>query len=243
MAPEFAAPTHVSRHKLSPVKGLNLRLGLDLGLTPACVIAQKLPKNRWQVYREICTTDMALEEFAEELKRIMQLEFAGFRMIAHMDPAGRSRDYSGRNAQQVFAKAGLRVDFAPGNNDPLMRYGAVAAPLSRLTQGVPALLIDPSCETLITGLAGKYCFKRVQISGDERYQDKPDKNFHSHICEALQYLMVAGGEAPNVDLAALKKMPKSYVVNDWSPMDSSTWGQGAGRQPQRYKSDFDPYSV
>ena len=33
----------------------------------------------------------------------------------------------------------------------------------------------------------------MQVSG-ERYDDKPDKNRFSHIHDALQYLMLGGGE-------------------------------------------------
>ncbi len=44
------------------------------------------------------------------------------------------------------------------------------------------------------GMAGGYAFKRVRVSGDERYHDVPHKNRYSHPCEAGQYVMLGGGE-------------------------------------------------
>jgi hypothetical protein len=44
------------------------------------------------------------------------------------------------------------------------------------------------------GLQGAYKFRRLQIAGDERYQNEPLKNAWSHPCEAGQYLMLGAGE-------------------------------------------------
>ena len=43
-------------------------------------------------------------------------------------------------------------------------------------------------------LAGGYHFKRVQISGQERFKDQPNKNQHSHVGDALGYALLGGGE-------------------------------------------------
>ena len=40
--------------------------------------------------------------------------------------------------------------------------------------------------------------KLLQVSGDERFHDKPDKNKYSHPCEAAQYLMLGAGEGRSV---------------------------------------------
>ncbi len=62
----------------------------------------------------------------------------------------------------------------------------------------PALLIHPRCTTLRKALAGKYQFARVQVSGDERFHDKPLKNEYSHPAEALQYMLMGGGEGRSI---------------------------------------------
>ena len=43
-------------------------------------------------------------------------------------------------------------------------------------------------------LSGGFCYKRVQVTGDERYMDKPDKNKYSHVAEALEYMLLGEGE-------------------------------------------------
>jgi hypothetical protein len=52
-------------------------------------------------------------------------------------------------------------------------------------------------------MAGAYRYKRVQVIGHERYQDKPDKGIYSHVCEALQYDCLGAGEGN-----ALVKRPR-----------------------------------
>jgi hypothetical protein len=44
-------------------------------------------------------------------------------------------------------------------------------------------------------MAGGYNYKRVQVSGEEKYRDVPDKGMYSHVCEAAQYMLVGAGEA------------------------------------------------
>jgi hypothetical protein len=41
---------------------------------------------------------------------------------------------------------------------------------------------------------GAYKYRRLQVAGDERYQDKPDKNGYSHPQDALQYLALGIGD-------------------------------------------------
>ena len=45
------------------------------------------------------------------------------------------------------------------------------------------------------GKIGGYQYKRVQVSGEARYKDKPDKNKYSHPADAEQYMALgfAGG--------------------------------------------------
>ena len=42
-------------------------------------------------------------------------------------------------------------------------------------------------------LAGGYKYRRMNVSGTEKYADKPDKNMYSHVAEALQYMCVGRG--------------------------------------------------
>ncbi len=79
-------------------------------------------------------------------------------------------------------------------NDFKTRREAVAAPMTRLINGKPGFLIDSRCNRIRKSLAGGYHFKRVQISGQERFKDQPNKNQHSHVGDALGYCLLGGGE-------------------------------------------------
>jgi hypothetical protein len=49
------------------------------------------------------------------------------------------------------------------------------------------LMVDPKCEMIRRGFNGRYQYKRLQLSGEDRYKDVPDKNDYSHLQDALQY--------------------------------------------------------
>ena len=76
-----------------------------------------------------------------------------------------------------------------------LRAGALDSQLQRMDKGQPQIVFDPKCRTIIRGLAGAYQYKRLQVAGDDRFKDVPDKGPESHVCEALHYalLSVDGG--------------------------------------------------
>ena len=74
----------------------------------------------------------------------------------------------------------------------------VAASLSRMIDGKPGFLISPKCKVTRKGMNGGYAYKRVQVAGDERFHDKPNKNRFSHPCEGGQYMMLGAGEGESV---------------------------------------------
>ena len=76
----------------------------------------------------------------------------------------------------------------------VLRREAVAQALNRMIDGAPGLIIHPQCRMLRKAMAGAYAYRRVQVGGDERFRDKPDKNMYSHVAEAAQYLMLGAGE-------------------------------------------------
>jgi hypothetical protein len=43
-------------------------------------------------------------------------------------------------------------------------------------------------------MAGGYKYRLMQISGEERYAELPEKNIYSHVAEALQYALCGAGE-------------------------------------------------
>ena len=76
-------------------------------------------------------------------------------------------------------------------NDPEIRREVVAEYMTRLDfAGNPAFCICNKAFTLRKAHAGGYKLKKMQVSGEERFIEKPLKNKYSHCAEAAQYLFL-----------------------------------------------------
>jgi hypothetical protein len=216
---DFDYAMHVAKEPLVPAAGIPIIIGIDFGLTPSAVYMQ-LVRGRWLILRELVAQDMGAAKFADLLRRDMQQNFPGFTFQLWGDPAGDYRAQTDETTPfQILRTAGLKARAAP-TNDPVVRIEAVSAGLTRLIEGKPGFLIDPGCTTLIRGFAGGYAYKRLQVSGAERYDDRPDKNKFSHPHDALQYGMCGGGESRKLllgDTSNTKPVVarKSFDVLGW----------------------------
>jgi hypothetical protein len=193
--PEYTDGLHCWKEPLEAIPGATIYIGIDFGLTPAAVFAQKTVQGRWHWFDELVTEDMGAVRFGELLKAKMLGEYKDFQFDIYGDPAGDQRSQTDeRTPFQILNTMGIPAKPAP-SNDMTLRREAVAVPLSRIIDGKPGLIISPTCKTLRKGMQGGYSYKRMQIAGEtERYHDKPDKNKYSHVCEAGQYLMLGAGE-------------------------------------------------
>ncbi|MBU1247850.1 MAG: hypothetical protein KKB70_04055 [Proteobacteria bacterium] len=228
--PEFHSSVHVSREDLSPLRERPVYVGIDFGLTPAAVFGQKLLSGRWQWLDELVTEDMGMVRFAELLATKCAADFHGCEFLLYGDPAGTQRSQvDERTPFDILRAMGIDARAAP-TNDPLIRREAVALPLSRLVDGKPGLVISPKCRTLLKGMAGAYCYKRVQVLGDERYRDEPDKNRYSHVCDAAQYLMVGAGEGSKVTRAQQDQDRPNKTTNDFNPFERHNQRREAQRR-------------
>lgn len=91
-----------------------------------------------------------------------------------------------RGEPVLVERPGWGWHVTPGEVSEVKRIAAVGARLSVLLRGgIPALLVDPSCRTLIEGLSGAYCYP--ELSNGRGYEPHPGKGFHSHTCNALEY--------------------------------------------------------
>jgi len=192
--PEFRDHLHIAQQPIETINGEPVYVGIDFGLTPAAVFGQRDVRGRWRWLHELVTEDMGAVRFGELLAAEMQQKFPGFEFQVWGDPAGEQRSQTDETTPfQILRARGIRARPAP-TNDFTLRREAVAVPLSRLVDGEPGLSISPKCQTLRKAMGGGYAYKRVQVSGDERFHDKPDKNQYSHVAEAAQYLMLGAGE-------------------------------------------------
>ena len=194
--PEWRDSVHVAPEPLAPIKGLPLFLGLDFGLTPACVFAQHTARGQWRIIDELVTDDMGMVRFSELLSARLDEWYGDIERIeTWADPAGNARSQTDEKTCLEIVKEHAGIDVRPApSNEWTIRREAVAQTLNRLVDGMPGLLLSPHCKMLRKGFAGGYHYKRVQVSGDARFHDKADKNKFSHPHDALQYLLLGSGE-------------------------------------------------
>lgn len=191
--PDYVDSLHCRPFEI--VRSAPVYIGMDFGLTPAAVFAQRKPMGGWRVRSELVATSMGARKFAAEIHRHIEVNYPGMQIMPISgDPAGDQRSQADDEDTpfKILRAAGLDAKPAP-TNDTSLRYGAVDEALTRLIDGEPGLLVHPDCRTLRKALAGGYCFRRLQVSG-ERFADKADKNMYSHVAEGLQYLLVGAGE-------------------------------------------------
>lgn len=195
--PEYRDSVHSKAFELNP--GLPVYIGIDFGLTPAAVFCQRTMMGAWRIREEIVTEDMGALRFGEMLARIMREKYKDFQFAGITgDPAGEQRAQTDETTPfQVLKAAGIAARPAP-TNDWTKRRETFAFFLNRMVDGEPGLLIHPECQKLRKALAGGYCLRRMQVSGEERFREVPDKNMFSHVAEAAQYALLGAGEARSV---------------------------------------------
>jgi hypothetical protein len=199
--PDYRDSIHCKQEGFELVRDLGLYIGLDFGLTPAALIGQRTVSGQWRIRHELVTEDTGVIRFAAELKKFLGEHYPNWpiRSITG-DPAGDQRQAGDNEERTVFQLLSANdIEAVPAfTNDFSVRTEAFAAPMRRLIDGQPGLLIHPDCKVTRKGLQGGYAFKRLKVSGDERYRDVPDKNKFSHPCEAGQYMVMGAGEGQAV---------------------------------------------
>ena len=191
---EYIDAIHCAPKAFPPIPGLPVYFGQDFGLMPAAAFFQRTPKGQYRVFDEIATEDIGAKRYGELLLLPkLQGELGEFEIAGWGDPGAHRAETDESTAFQILRAMKVPIKPAPTNN-PAMRREALAAPLMRMIDGEPGLIISPKCVNLRKGLAEKFVYNRVQVMGDERYHDEPNKNFWSHICEALEYGLMGAGE-------------------------------------------------
>lgn len=193
--PNFNRQTHVSPSPLTPVPNVPLWIGEDFGLTPAAVIAQRV-RDRWMILREIVILDGGATKLTAGINRVLAEDFPGYTVrTAWGDPTGDNRSQADEQTPFQVMRAGGIPARGTETNDPEVRRAALDSCLTGMIEGQPRILIDPSCKTLIFGLEGGFCYKRIRTAHGEKYADEPEKSKSSHVVEGCEYLLVGCGEA------------------------------------------------
>ena len=208
--PDYSDAIHCAKEDIEPEPGVPLVVGIDFGLTPAATISQDVA-GQWRVIDEVVTEDMGALKFGKLLGKHIRQHFQGYEIEFWGDPAGEGRAQTDEKTPfEMLAKSNIEAWPAP-TNDFTIRVESVSNRLNRLDSGRPAFILSPRCRVLRKAMMGGYHYKRVQVAGDERYHDKPNKNMYSHVAESLPYGMLGAGEGE-----ALVGGDPRTELDDWS---------------------------
>lgn len=201
------------------IKHVPLHIGMDFGLTPAAVFAQQMANGQWRKHSEIVTERAGIARFAGLVKAHIAQHYAGFTIgTITGDPAGnqgQGGDEDARNVFQILAASNLIVQPAK-TNSPTLRIEAVRAGMNRMIDGEPGMLVHANnCPMLRKAYAGGYHYKRVQVTGDAKYQNVPNKNMFSHVADADQYVMIGGGEGKAIIQRERPAYRPAFAVDDY----------------------------
>ena len=195
--PEYKDDIHAVSHELPHAGSGKIFVGIDFGLTPAACIGQITASGQFQIIDELVTFDMGAVNFGKLLKEKLNNEYCGCELEIYADPAGEQRAQTDEITPfQILWNQGIEA-WPTYTNDPLIRREAVADYLQRLDfAGKPALVVGPKATMTRKAFAGGYKYKRLQVGGEAKFVDKPDKGKYSHISDAIQYMFLGavGGD-------------------------------------------------
>ena len=208
----FRDNVHVAPHPLEPMKGVDVLVGLDFGLQPACVIGQLTPLGQLRILDELVSDGMGIRQFCEnQLIPLLRQKYFGMNVMGFGDPSGVSRAPTDESTcfEVLHSKdIGLSNIIEAPTNAIMPRVGAVEFFLNKMYAGEPGFVLSPNCHFIRKAMNGAYHYdKDPKGSGDE-YKPMPVKNFASHVADALEYLCMYV-----VEHEAYDKQRKSFLAN------------------------------
>lgn len=204
--PQYRDSLHCAQAIIEPDPHFGLMIGVDFGLTPAAVIAQKFPDGRWLILDELTTDNTGPKRFAELLNQYVALNYSDYNVVAAFaDPSGAygadSEDETAIGIMNHVTKWKFKP--APGDNTLGARLECVRNVLNRLIDGKTGISLSTKCKTLRKGFSSGYHYKLASSGNGAVVNETPNKNEYSHVHDALQYLLLGGGEFD----AVLNRMP------------------------------------
>ena len=207
----FRPDYHMAKETIRPIQnGLRpLIVGMDLGLTPAAVVGQQDARGRALILAECYSFDMGVKRFVRTmLKPLLYERFSGLPVMIVVDPAGTQRAQTDeRRVVDIIRDEGFKV-ISASTNAISPRINAVDDFLMRQVDGDPAFLVDPSCNWLKSSMMGGYRFRKDG--------EGIEKGPHSHIAEALQYLMLHIGNVSGSPVGGRKREVKPVMAAGWT---------------------------
>lgn len=190
----FIRGMHTGKFVANPDR--ELVLGWDYGfIHPNCIITQLDVKGRLLILRNVFGENQLIDEFAGDVKVVLNQFFPGYAVRCFGDPAGNQEsDKSKYTSVQILAKNGFYVGSKPSNTSTTnydARQAIIDGKLKQLIQGVPALVIDDNVSTqvVIEALEGGYRYPDPNKYGGVK--EKPARDgYYEHVMNSLEYIAV-----------------------------------------------------
>lgn len=215
----FVDGTHVARSVLEPIKGIDLIIGLDFGLQPACSIGQITPFGQLRILDELVSDGMAIRQFCDnQLLPLLRRKYFGYNVMGYGDPSGTSRSPTDESTCFDILHSpdiGLSNILPAPTNAIVPRVNAVDRFLCKMVNGEPGFLLSPNCKYLRKAFNGgyHYALEKSMRGGELETKMTPVKNFSSHVSDSVEYLALYLDEKQEYDkqkrefLSKLKQRP------------------------------------
>ena len=169
-----------------------LYLGWDFGFHhPACLITQFDPQGRWCWLREIIGTDITIDKFGDYVKAVVNEHYPNTTCLHFGDPACiQVNDKSESTSYKILQNKGIQISYR--QSEYRQRKEIIEGKLATLTNGIPALIVDPQCKTAIDGFLGGYHYP-VHKEGQAfsvKFEIPFKDGFYEHIMNAGEYIGV-----------------------------------------------------
>lgn len=191
-------------------------IGWDFGLTPACLIVQYV-NGQIRCIKEFVTERSYVRELATEIVKPWLNSFCtGLPIIASLgDPSGVSgKETDGDNCINILNDIGICT--IPARTNVIeTRIDSVADSLNKLFNGRPSLVVSKhatkGCPSLVKGFRGSYHYQRVQVIGQDKFKDIPNKiHPFSDIHDCLQYICMQIHQ--NITVADTPDLSKQFLA-------------------------------
>lgn len=181
-----------STNNIEIIKGQPVYFGWDLGLNPAFVCCQYI-EGQLRILKEFTAEYCSVKEFATDYV----LPWINLNVKSHVfyslcDPSDSGSAADNITCMMVLKELGLTTKKA-STNKIIERIDSVKNLLTKMVRGKPALILNRrECNVLRRGFLGDYHFKKVNVIGEDRYHEIPNK-LHpvSDIHDALQYVCLS----------------------------------------------------
>jgi len=246
---EFNDHRHVAKTNLKAIASAKLIVGLDAGGNPAAGIWQRWPNGQWIKLAELYLgSGVGPNRFGENLAKLLASQFPDHReeedVALFADPSamyGADKVAGDDNwCEIVGKKLGRRwkIRAAPTNKS-IPRLESFRGPLTRTIDGTaPGLVMDPRCRMTRRAMNSGYRYRKLNIPGDARFTEEPEKNQFSHLIEADQYALLGGGEYAEVMLRETRRNPAKRATH----AITEAYENGGDRPPPRRSAHDRPQS-